>query len=182
MTGPETISRIRRCSGLQALNRAQKRYVQNALRMLFLAGGRIYDGGCHNNSPLLVLMDEARGEGKITFATGTADGFEHSWNQIEGTDFEITYPLGQGSERELRSWIPLIDYSARLTLTADELVPALSDTVDGLLCEFGALDHLQCGDKSACTHNLDMSSAIALRKALPALKKSPLMDFLEGPR
>ncbi len=174
----KTYTRISRCGGLQALNRAQKQYVNRGLRRMFDVG-RILEGRCYANAPLLVLVDKAYGDGRIAFVTGTAEAEPyfsrefHCWCQLDGVNFEITYPLWHHSVKSLRAWIPHIEYSAKLVLKADDLFPVWADDLDALLCELGALDHLSCRS-TVCDHNLNLKGAVALRKALPTLKKSSL--------
>src|SRR5579862_5451859 len=98
------IYRIARCGGLNELNRKQRRYVRESLRMTYQNGGAVREHRCSTNAPLLSLMDFVHRDGRIIAFDGTVDNSPHSWCQIDNTVFEVTFPLviaNEASAREL---------------------------------------------------------------------------------
>jgi len=95
--------RIARAGGLSKLNREQRKYVRKALETVFENGGQILPHRCHTNATLLSMMDFVHGNERIAAVYGVAvEGSEHSWCEIDGTPFEITWPLVDGGWLEAR--------------------------------------------------------------------------------
>jgi len=100
---PWEITRIARCGGLSKLNREQRRYARGALQTMLDHGGLIHGHRCHTNARVLALTDFLYGCGRIAACSGTvSERIEHSWCEIDGAPFEITYPLG-GVEHGFRA-------------------------------------------------------------------------------
>jgi hypothetical protein len=59
------IWRIARCGGLSQLNREQRRYVRESLKLMYKNGGKIRGNRCFTNVPLFSLMDFVHREGRI---------------------------------------------------------------------------------------------------------------------
>jgi hypothetical protein len=96
------ITRIARCGGFNELNREQRLYVRESLRMMYQNGGKVREHRCSTNAPLLSLMDFVHRDGRIIACDGTVDNSPHSWCQIDNTPFEITFPLVIATEASAR--------------------------------------------------------------------------------
>ena len=96
------ITRIARCGGFDELNRKQRQYVRESLRMTYQNGGKVREHRCSTNAPLLSLMDLVHRDGRIIAFDGMLDNFPHSWCQIDNTPFEITFPLVIAPEASAR--------------------------------------------------------------------------------
>lgn len=99
------ITRIARCGGFNELNREQRRYVRESLRVMYQNGGEIRGHRCFANSTLLSLMDFVHRHARIIACDGTVHSAPHSWCEIEKRPFEISYPLVDFPEREGRQFI-----------------------------------------------------------------------------
>ena len=98
------IWRIARCGGLSQLNREQRRYVRESLKLMYKKGGEIGGHRCFTNSTLLSLVDFAYREGRIIAYGGMVETSPHAWCQIDKKVFEITYPLGDPSDHHIRQF------------------------------------------------------------------------------
>src|ERR1700746_2415573 len=99
------ITRIGRCGGFNELNRKQRLYVRESLRMMYQRGGEIRGHRCFTNSTLLSLIDFVHRDGRIIACDGTVDSSSHSWCEIDKRPFEISYPLLDFSESDARQFI-----------------------------------------------------------------------------
>jgi hypothetical protein len=98
------ITRIARCGGFNELNREQRRYVRESLKVMDENGGKIGGHRCFTNAPLLSLTDFVHRDGRIIACSGTVDGSPHGWCEVEKQPFEITYPLGDSPEPDARQF------------------------------------------------------------------------------
>jgi hypothetical protein len=132
------IWRIARCGGFNELNREQRCYVRESLKLMYEKGGEIAGHRCFTNTPLLSLMDLVYREGRIIACSGKVATSPHGWCEIEGRVFEITFPLGDSTNRDAR----------RFTLSnlphkykAEFRHEWTEDNFDGILMELFAMAH-----------------------------------------